>query len=74
MDRDTKLEALYYQLNELIKRFGKVQERYSANMNEDDNYLERPMPVPEQEKNQDVDNEQGMYDVLKPMEDEEESN
>ena len=48
MDRDTKLDALYDQLYELIETFDKVLEMYMANMNANDDYLEQPMPLPEQ--------------------------
>ena len=47
MDRDTKYDALYDQLNELIETFGRVLEMYMANLNVNDDYLEQPMPLPE---------------------------
>ena len=46
MDRDTKYDALYDQLNELTETFGKVLEMYMANMNANDDYLEQPMLLP----------------------------
>ena len=50
MDRGTKYDALYNQLNELIEMFGKVLEMYMANLNANDDYFEQPMHLPEQEQ------------------------
>ena len=47
MDRDTKYDALYDQLNEIIETFGKVLEMYMANLNANEDYLEHPMHLPE---------------------------
>ena len=73
MDRDTKYDALYDQLNGIAETFGKVLEMYMANLNANDDYLEHPMPLPEQEQNQDREDEQDMYDAHEFIEDEEES-
>ena len=74
MDRDTKYDALYDKLCEITEIFGKVLERHMANMNANDDYSEQPMPSPEQEKTQDLDNEQDTYDTQESVEDEEEGN
>ena len=63
MDRDTKYDALYNQLNELTETFGKVLEMYMANLNANDDYFEQPMPLPEQEQTPDREDEQDMYDA-----------
>ena len=73
MDKDTKYDALYDQLNELTETFGKVLEMYMAYLNANDDYLEHPVPLPEQEQTQDLEDEQDMYDAQGSIEDEEES-
>ena len=40
MDRDTKIDTFYDQLNGIADMFGKVLEMYMANLNENDDYLE----------------------------------
>ena len=73
MDRDTKYDALYNQLNELIEKFGKVLEMYVTNLNANDDYFEQPMHLPEQEQTQDLEDEQDMYDAQESVGDKEQS-
>ena len=63
MDRDTKYDALYDKLCEITEMFGKVLETHMDNMNANDDYSEQPMPSPEQEQTQDLENEQDTYDT-----------
>ena len=74
MDREAKLEALEDQLNGIVEMFGKVLEMYMAGLNANDDYLEPPMILSEQEQTQDLENEKDMYDAQDSIEDEEESN
>ena len=74
MDRDTKLDTLCDQLNGIAHMLGKVLEMYMANLNANDDYLEKPMHFPDQEQTPDPDNEQDMYDAQESVEDEEEGN
>ena len=73
MHRDPKYDALEDQLYELTETFGKVLEMFMASLNANDDYLERPMPLPEQEQTQDLEDEKDMYDAQEYVEDEEES-
>ena len=71
MDRDAKYNALYNKVCRIIEMFGEVLERYMADMNAYDEYLEHPMSSPEQEQTQDREDEQDMYDAQESVEDEE---
>ena len=73
MDKNKNLDTLYDQLNGIANMFGKVMEMYMANMNANEDYLQKPMPSSEQEQNQDQVNEQDMYDAQESIEEEEES-
>ena len=71
MDRDAKLDALADQLNRIVIMFGEVVKMHMANLNANNDYLEQPMLLSEQEQTPDLDNEQDMYDTQESIEDEE---
>ena len=66
-------EKLLAKMEKMVYMFGKIMDRYEANLNIGD--LEQPMLFPDQEQNQplqDLDNEQDMYDDQDFIEDDEE--
>ena len=73
MDREAKLDYLSDRFARVVNIFGEIMVKvYEANLNTNVDYPEWTMPFPKQQKTQDLDNEQDMYDAQEYIEDEEE--